>query len=121
MGQKRLGMFAVAMLLALAVGPARAQPGYNPGDQERAVRDAKAINDSLDAQFDAIGAVVSFAFFGVIVAGFVVAAAIGTRWYLRMQAPSDPNQLAMDDPWVREQLSRQNATGPPPGRPPAGE
>jgi hypothetical protein len=121
MGQKRLGMFAVAMLLALAVGTARAQPGLSPAERERAANSAKAMNDSLDAQFDAISAVVSFAIFGVVVAGFVVAAAVGTRWYLRMQAPSDPNQLAMDDPWVREHLSRKNAAGPPPGRPPAGE
>ncbi len=120
MGRKSVVGFVVVLglLLGMAVGTARAQPGYNQGDQERAVRQAKAMNDSLESQFDAMGAILSSACFLVFLAGFVVGAAIVVRWYLRLQAPSDPNQLVMNDPWVREHLARQNVV-PAPRRPPA--
>jgi hypothetical protein len=89
MGQKRLGLLAMAILQALAVGTADAQHG---SDAETQVRIAKAANDSLDAQLQEVSTFATFAFGAAAVAGVVVAVfafvAIGAR-HVRSQSTSN--------------------------------
>jgi hypothetical protein len=111
MGGNGVGKFVavVVVWVGVAVGTAHAQFRPPPPDADRAVAQAKAMNESLNSQFDAMATFLTVAFFGIIGAGAIVGIVIGTRWYFRVLAPSDPNQMILNDPWVRDQLAKQNA------------
>jgi hypothetical protein len=52
----------------------------------------------------------------MVLVSAAVAVKVGVWVFRRMSATTDPEKLAMSDPWVRAQLARQRALedGPPP-------
>jgi hypothetical protein len=84
MGRNAVERFiaVVVMWAGVAVGTAHAQFGPPPPDADRAVAQAKAMNESLNSQFDAMATFLTVAFFGIIGVGAIVGIVIGTRWYL---------------------------------------
>jgi len=117
---------SVGLLVALLVcaGPARADksPSKEPTTQEYARQLEKDLKEAEDHDPTSRNIVRLFkSWVGLVVLALVVAPLVigfkAAMWFVRKaSAPTDPQQLALSDPWIREQLARQKVQGgaPPP-------
>jgi hypothetical protein len=121
----------VACLLVGALltfpGPVRAQQqpskSRSTEDYAREVdRQLKEAEDADPSSREIISYFRSWAFLSVaavVVVGVLVLLKVGLHVLTRMSSTSDPEKLAMSDPWVRAHLARQKAASeqPPPNEP----
>jgi hypothetical protein len=103
-------------------GPVRAQQqpsrGRSTEDYAREVdRQLKEAEDADPSSREIISYFRSWAFLSVaavVVGGVLVLLKVGLHVLTRMSSTSDPEKLAMSDPWVRAHLARQKAAGEQP-------
>ena len=109
-------LFAV---LLVSAGPASAQqtPGTQPssGDYlrhfDKQMEEAEASDPYFGEYTRLIKSWVFFTVVAVVVVGAVVVLGVAVRFYLRMSSTTDPEKLAMSDPWIRAELARRKAEG----------
>jgi hypothetical protein len=118
---RELGVLAA---LLFCIGTVQAQrpisKGPTTGDYARQFeKDLKEAEEHDPASGEILRDFKSW-FFLVIIAMVLVSATVAVKvvawWLRRMSATTDPEKLAMSDPWVRAHLIRQRAqeNGPPP-------
>jgi hypothetical protein len=104
-------------LLFVAAGPACAQqaPGTQPssGDYLRQFNKQMEGAEAAGPQFGEYTRLfkswVFLTVVAVVVVGVAVVVGVGVRVYLRMSTTTDPEKLALSDPWVRAELARRKA------------
>jgi hypothetical protein len=113
------GALGLLLALLLCAGPVRAQqsPSREPSTQEYAreiqkqmkeVEDSNCTNRQIIRFFKSWVGLVLIA---LVVVPLVIAFKVAIWFASRMTATTDPEKLAMSDPWVRAHLARQKATG----------
>src|SRR5437588_2911330 len=98
-------MGLTALVLALAAGTACAQQ-YVPGSASDDAR-IKAIEDADYTTF----ILNTFGTFTIGLGVFLALGVLGSvcmHFYFRVTTPTDPAQLALTDPWIRDQLARRD-------------
>ena len=93
----------------------RASEDRQRGEQARQdalsqqVETARAFNETNGPMAQVAKFVLVSAWWLALGAAGLVALALGTRAVLRLTAPTDPEKLALSDPWVRAHLDQLNA------------
>jgi hypothetical protein len=112
--------FGVLAVLLFCLGTVRAEKAPSTGDYVRQIEKDLDEAEGYDA---ATGDLVRFfkswvvlVIIAVVLVSGAVVINVVVWWHRRMSATTDPEKLAMSDPWVRAQLARQRAQegGPPP-------
>jgi hypothetical protein len=123
----------VAVLLLFGPDPVRAQhaPAQKPSTQDylrqidQQMKDAERLDPSTGRVFRVFRWWVFLAVGATIIVAALVVLKVVSEFYLRASGPTDPEKLALTDPWVRAQRARERAAGgggsndaPPPVRNP---
>jgi hypothetical protein len=117
-----LGLLAALLICA---GPAHAQqrPSKEPSTQdyarqfEKDVQEAEGYDAATRNVVRGFKAWVGFIVLGVVVVSAVIAFKVALWFYSRASATTDPEKLAMNDPWIRAHLASQKAEGDAPPNP----
>ncbi len=116
-----LTLLAASLVCAPAV-QAQSAPSREPTTREYASeiqKQMKEVEDSGDQNRQIVRLFKSWVgvvLIALVVVPLVIAFKVAIWFTSRMTATTDPEKLAMSDPWVRAQLARQKANG---GGPPA--
>ncbi len=116
------GPLGLLVALLICAAPVRAQqaPSKEPSTRDYARQLEKDLKEAEDYDPSTMSAVrifktwVGLVVLAVIVVSAVTAFKVAIWLFCRVSATTDPEKLAMSDPWVRAHLARQKAEGDEP-------
>jgi hypothetical protein len=116
------GSVALVVAFLIGVGPVQAQQksSREPTTEEYARQFDKDLKEAEDYDPSTRGVVrlfkswVGLVILALVIAPIVIAFKVGMWFFARASAPSNPQQLAMSDPWIRAHLAKQNGEGTAP-------
>ncbi len=116
------GSLGLLVALLVCAGPAHAQrtPSKELSTQdylrqfEKDMKEAEDHDPSTGNIVRGFKAWVGFIVLGVVVVSAGVAFKVALWLYSRASATTDPEKLAMNDPWIRAHLAKQKAQGEAP-------